>query len=328
MNEIHDEKADEARIEALLKQAGARVTPPMDVMNDVRAVVREDWQQLVSARKRQRRVRWLAAAASVGAIAVAATSAIIAGGEPSQVAVAMRVDGHVTRDAGLLHASRALSPDHRVYVGDELVTGNDSRIALSVSDGIELRVDAGTHVRFTDSDRVLLEQGGVYVASEPGASTRFVVATDRASVRHIGTQYQVRVTASHLRVSVREGRVVVDTEGALHEGRAGEVLQVGRDGSVARSESNERDRSWQWVSAIAPSFQIENRSLDEFLSWFTHETGRSVEFADAAIEADARRAVLRGSIAGLDPYAALDAVLATVDLRSEEKPDGTIVISL
>src|SRR5690606_10831344 len=138
----------------------------------------------------------------------------------------------------------------------------------------------------------------------------FAIATDRATVRHIGTQYQVRTTADGIRVGVREGRVVVDAEGVLHEGRAGEQLAVMEGGSIARTALAADDPQWQWIDSIAPAFDVEDRSRRELIEWFSRETGSHVAFATPQLAKEAETTVLRGSIEGLEPRAELDAVLA------------------
>lgn len=329
MNTPRNDMADDARIEALLKAAGARVTPPTDLMDEVRAAVHEDWRQFVSERTRKRRVRWTAAAASVAAIAVAATGAILTATDAPEMAVAMRIDGQVDRDAGWLHAGQAVSTGAPVYVGDEISTGPDSRAAFAVADGIELRIDSESRVRLVAANRVKLEHGALYVDSDPiahEAAATFVVAAQQATVRHIGTQYQVRTTANGVHVSVREGRVVVDLHGALHEGRAGEQLEIIDGREIARSALAKDDPLWQWVYSLAPPFDINDRSLDEFLEWFSHETGRKVAFATPQLAQAAQNTTLRGSIAGLEPRAALEAVLATSNLVLTETSGGELIV--
>src|SRR5690606_10608100 len=154
-----------------------------------RAAVHEDWRQFVSERTRKRRVRWTAAAASVAAIAVAATGAILTATDAPEMAVAMRIDGQVDRDAGWLHAGQAVSTGAPVYVGEEISAGPDRRAAFGVADGIELRMDSESRVRLVAANRVRLEHGALCVASAPiahEAASTFVVAAQQATVRHIG----------------------------------------------------------------------------------------------------------------------------------------------
>jgi hypothetical protein len=70
---------------------------------------------------------------------------------------------------------------------------------------------------------------------------------------------------------------------------------------------------WEWAERLAPPFDIDGRTLGEFLSWFEAQTGRTVVFADATAEPALRDAVLSGSI-DLPPLQKLSAVLALNDL--------------
>jgi hypothetical protein len=67
--------------------------------------------------------------------------------------------------------------------------------------------------------------------------------------------------------------------------------------------------------------------LHAFLAWAAREAGLRVVFASAESAAEAQRAVLSGSIAGLDPDEALAAVMPTTSLRSTER-DGQLVIEM
>jgi len=50
------------------------------------------------------------------------------------------------------------------------------------------------------------------------------------------------------------------------------------------------------------------------LAWAAQETGRRLEYADAATEADAASTILHGSSASLTPAQAIAAILPTTDL--------------
>lgn len=87
-------------------------------------------------------------------------------------------------------------------------------------------------------------------------------------------------------------------------------MGVGREhGADVRSERTARGR------------------VREFLTWVGRETGREVVFATPESAAEADRAVLSGSVAGLRPAQALSAVLPTTNLESIER-DGQIVVSM
>ena len=57
-------------------------------------------------------------------------------------------------------------------------------------------------------------------------------------------------------------------------------------------------------------------AVAQFLAWAARETGREVAYGSPAAEAEAVGIVVHGSIAGLTPAEALDAVLATTSVHA------------
>jgi ferric-dicitrate binding protein FerR (iron transport regulator) len=285
---------------------------------------------MVAERVRRRRVRTFAAAASVATVAVLGGIVLLSGSTSGQhLAQVARIDGRVTRDAGLLQPSRALIADAGIYVGDEISTSDDARVAFSFGNGFSLRLDTNSRVQVVAADRVLLERGALYIDAAPGerTATNFIVDTRIGAVRHLGTQYEVRTIAEGIQVSVREGRVAIDKDGVLHAGEAGEQLSIKENGTVDRSNLAPDDRLWQWTNQVAPIFNIENRPLVEFLDWLARETGDSIEYATPQAQQEAQQTILRGSIDGLEPQAALAAVLATTALQANDDGANRLVIS-
>jgi hypothetical protein len=68
---------------------------------------------------------------------------------------------------------------------------------------------------------------------------------------------------------------------------------------------------WDWAVALAPQFELENRTLLEFLKWVARETGLELVFDSDDTRAAARVSKSHGSIDGLSPLEAVEAVLAT-----------------
>ena len=60
---------------------------------------------------------------------------------------------------------------------------------------------------------------------------------------------------------------------------------------------------------------MEGHTLESFLGWVTRETGLEATFVDAAVAESAPDVVLHGSIEGLRPDQALEAVLPTCGLQ-------------
>jgi hypothetical protein len=109
---------------------------------------------------------------------------------------------------------------------------------------------------------------------------------------------------------------------------AGEQLRILRDGSIERTMIASNDPRWQWASQAAPLFEIDNQTLAAFLDWVARETGRSVVYATPQARLTAEAVRLRGSIAGLDPDAALAAVLSTTELRRYQTKSDVIGVAL
>lgn len=65
-----------------------------------------------------------------------------------------------------------------------------------------------------------------------------------------------------------------------------------------------------------------------FADWVARETGRKVVYQSPAAQSAAGELRLRGSIAGLDPDTALNAVLSTTQLRRYQTQDESIGIAL
>jgi ferric-dicitrate binding protein FerR (iron transport regulator) len=169
----------------------------------------------------------------------------------------------------------------------------------------------------------------VYVDSGPAADARQLrIDTPAGAVRHVGTQYEVRLVKSDVRIRVRRGRVELKAPSGIAEHvDAGEQLTVVESGGHERTSIDTVGMEWAWVSDVAPPFEIEGRSLREFLTWAGRELGEDIVFATPESEAEAAGATLHGSVAGLTPAEALEAVLPTTRLHSSEK-DGRIVIQL
>src|SRR5688572_29739396 len=190
----------------LIKLAGVRDRPSEEAMERARGAARASWQRGLAAPTRRGPWRWmtlgtLAAAASVAAFvwwqrAPEATTR-------APVEVARIVKAGASLDGSLLAAGAP------VFDGATLVTGTE-RAALRLGDALSLRLDVDTRLVLEAPDRVRLVAGAVYVDSGGLTNSRaLAIDTPAGVVRHVGTQFQVRVAGDDVRVQVREGRVLI-----------------------------------------------------------------------------------------------------------------------
>lgn len=321
-----DEELDIAR---LLRAAGSRENPSDEMTRQVRAAVHAEWRASVLARKQRRMRRVVLLAASLVGLALALWV----------VPAAFRSSGPVVASLGKMEGAvqvkerpwlwwKAMDTPF-VRAGERVRTGPDARLALTLPDGVSLRLDHETRVAFLGSDRVEVTTGAVYVDSGPGQGAgSLLVDTPHGTVRHVGTQYEARILTDGLRVRVREGRVDVVPEdgGAAQTVRVGEQLVVLETGQVDRGVVSRTDPEWAWAAQAAPAPDMEGQPVSALLEWVARETGQELTFISPDSEALARSTQLSGSIAGLSPQEALFAIMPTTGLRAEQR-NGRIIVA-
>ena len=325
-NEARDR--EDPAIAALLQRVGARPRPGDAVARQVQDAVEAEWRDLVAARRSgHTRRRWLAAAASVAAVAVGAwlvwPAARVA---PVTVATLGPVVGEVElRDGD--GPWRTVATGGAVTSESTLRTGRGGLAAVAMANGVQVRLDSGTQLAMNEHGSARLVGGAVYVdaGSARDQAQPFVVDTPVGSVTHLGTQYVARLDGRTLDVAVREGRVELRDGGQAFVAGAGERLTV-RGTEVARGTISPTAPQWDWIGDVTPPYSIEGRTVAEFLTWAGRETGRSVVFATPADATLAERVTLSGTVEGLPPRQAVDAVLATTSLAATYA-DGRIEVA-
>ena len=208
------------------------------------------------------------------------------------------------------------------------VTTSVGTLAMTLTSGVQLRLDASSAARVDSATDVALERGAVYVDSagahptQPGASP-ISIHTPAGLVRDIGTQFEVvELAGAGIRIRVRDGQVrVTDANGVDARAGAGEELfsrPDGSDGSINRRPIAATGSEWAWAERAAPPFSVEGKTLGAFLDWVSREGAWTVTFADRRFSEAARATVLHGRpdlLKGLTPAEALDVVLPTCGLR-------------
>lgn len=265
----------------------------------------------------------MAMAASVAVAAIGAWFALPLLNQPATaLATLSRVSGAVEAGAGGDWQPAAVR--QTLTAGQGIVTGPQGRAALRLRDGVTLRLDTDTRIALLTPERIVVTRGAVYLDAGPesGVADPLVIESRFGTTRHLGTQYEVRVAPAAMLVSVREGRVEIAGSGSAAQAQgqakaqlsAGEQLLLKADGSMQRQSVERTAALWDWTQEVTPPFAIEQRTLPEFLAWVSRETGRELEFISPQLQSSAAEIVLRGSIAGLRPDAALAAVMATTPL--------------
>lgn len=220
----------------------------------------------------------------------------------------------------------ALRAGDTVAPGVTLETGEEGRVAVRMASGHSLRLDAGTFLRVLSERRVALDRGAAYVDSGHLAGAEGMeVRTPLGAVREIGTQFEVRVQESSVRIRVRTGAVSLSGGEAVIEVGAGEEVEVDAAGRWNRRQVAAFGEQWAWVAEIAPVMDLEGRLLREFLDWVAHERGLRVRFSSPDLARAAEEITLSGSVRGMTLDQALDSVLATCGMSANTE-EGVLAV--
>lgn len=307
--------AESDEVERLLSLAGRRPRLPEQEVAAAREAARAAWRRGVARAKRRRVAQVAGLAASLALVALLVTRVRVFVPEPIREPVPL---GELVVRSGDVVVTGEASTSARIGTDATIATGRQGRAALKLVSGASLRIDVSTFVRFESPTEVALDRGAVYLDVHPAsARSPVVVQTPLGTVRHLGTQFEVRLlgggggegSPDGLRVSVREGRVLVERGGVVTEAGAGSELTLRADGSIARSATSAEGPAWSWTQQVVPEYSIEGRTLASYLEWVSRETGLTFRFADTELEPLAQRTVLHGTIAGLAPEESLGVVL-------------------
>jgi hypothetical protein len=323
-------KGSDDPLESLFGVAGKRTRLAPDEVTPIRETARAAWRRSVR-RTRARRTAIFAAGLAAGIVLLvglltrertATPAAPVALGALELANGAVAVD----RDAAA-----------GLEAGSRVTTGGDGRVAVRLAGGASVRIDVSSRVRFESPTRVALERGALYVDADPRSPGAAVtVATPLATVRHVGTQFEVRLLggstesapgAGALRVTVREGLVEVRQDERTYQAAAGAALTLRGNGVVERDVAPAQGPPWEWTQRAAPALAIEGTTLATFLAWVSRETGLPWRYADATLEESTHSTLLHGSIDGLTPEEGLAVVLPGCGMR-HRRSEGALLLEL
>jgi ferric-dicitrate binding protein FerR (iron transport regulator) len=295
-------------IERLLELAGPRQAPAGNHYDRARHAAHAAWLEEVRRARRQR-------AARMAGVSLA-TAALLA-----LAAVTWRRDSApVATPADVVVATHHGAP---LRVGAALRTDARTRTALHLANGIEVRLDIDSEIAFAGASTLTLARGAVFVdtGSATGPNRSIDVRTALGTAHDVGTRFEVRLVDDVMRVRVREGVVRVTTTWSAESGERGIELVATGSGGIIRAQAPLTGEAWDWITLAGAPFDLDGKTLADFLAWVTREGGWETRFQTDALARSASTIVLSGSIDGLTPEQALRAVLATCGLTHRRTGD-------
>lgn len=310
MNDLDDENVlrSNLQVPALSAEALARI----------RRATEAEWRAQVGGSPRRRWIpRAAAAAAALLALAVAWQFWMRGADVREPLARLARTEGSGVMELHALWRDTAVGVGSVLRSGGAFEARGGSLLALRGGGNVRLAPDSKFEV--ISANAVRLERGEMYVDIPRGAHTdaSFVAFTSAGEFRHVGTQFAIAVVEGATRLRVREGRVQWRAPDGDSTVPAGTEVLIDRDRHVTRTMVESAGPHWSWTETMAPDVNIENRPLGEFLDWVARETGRKLVIADEAARQQVVTIRTHGSVRGLPPMQALEAVMASTSLRFE-----------
>lgn len=329
------DERDDATLAKLMQLAGERPEVSINVESRVYSRVHEEWRRSTSSSddgkayaKVRQAWRWqglrrnlLLWAVPVAISAVAAVS-IFFSPQPEPVSVPA-----VASISKVVGAASPYDEGGLIQAGDVITTGENEGLALVLARNESLRIDANTELRVDSADEFTLLSGRIYADTGEFIyrNSGLEIHTSFGVVSDVGTQFAVLVSAQSVDVGVREGRVDLQSNGDTHTARMGERLTLVQGKGASVTELDTHDIYWNWATDLAPVFDVENRSLLDFLKWVARETGRELQFESDESRIFAMRTDIFGSVAGLTPDQALEAIMATTTVHYAIESDKIVV---
>jgi len=321
---------DDKALEALFRHASTRQRAPLEVEREIREKLHSEWRHVTRRRRVRRNVAGWAIAASV---VLALVMSISQFRQPDPV-MNGPILASVDKKAGDIFVQSAagersrLPAEAQLRAGSELSTIQDARIALAWASGESLRVDQNSRISLISKTEISLLSGKIYIDSA-GAGSKgraLIINTPSGPVSHIGTQYITTVRGDEVTVSVREGKVSIGSGDEATIAVQGQRLRLTDNGKHITTAIPVYGDEWQWTELIAPRFNVDGRTMQEFLDWVGRETGRTIEYGSPESELAAAQTRMHGDI-DLEPLHAMELMLQTSDLTAVVN-DGVILVSL
>lgn len=323
----------------LIRGAGHRPAMPDAALDAVRDAARQAWSarlartEALRARQARQRRRWTLAAgvifALVGITWVLGFSWVSRVSSRGVLLVERALDATSVTSPNDDGAAPVLQAGDSLPLGSTLRTGPRGNAALRTEGGASVRLARDSRVVLTGPGVLTLDAGAVYIDTEAAGhwtGTSWTVETRFGTIQDIGTQFTVTLGDNHVAVAVREGAVDVLQGGQRHRADAGNGLRLGADGAVIREVVARHGPPWSWVLDGAPPFELEGRSLHQFLAWVAREAGWTLRYQDANLAREARAIEVRGSIDGVAPDDAVPLVVPTAGLEARVE-DGILTIT-
>jgi len=207
----------------------------------------------------------------------------------------------------------------------DYATGTAEHLNLRLDDGSTVHVgpDSALAVDYAPGTRrVRLLQGQAFFEVVPDAQRPFQVSSDGVETTVLGTAFDVHLTGQATEVSVREGIVRVNRQGAAEAGqslRAGDWIELPRAGAIRQGHIAPQDvAAWRDGQLV-----VRGRSVGEVVTELRHYYSGVILVQGDSLAASP----LTGIYSLSDPVTALRAVASTQGASFRQLSPWIVLIS-
>jgi transmembrane sensor len=286
-------------------------------------------QDVAAARAPARQLdEWIRQARAISRDGLVETSLVETG--PAQSGQPERdTTRHALRLAAGLAALACAFAWHAAFQHGRYTTGFGEQRIVTLQDGsvVSLNTDTTARVRFSDTRRVVELHGGeAFFRVARDAARPFEVTAREATVRALGTQFNVRIAPDATLVSVMEGLVEVrspdnqtDRLGVGEEVRVPAPSAAAPSPAIVRTSRPSAQRASAWTRGRV---EFDGTPLAQVLAEFQRYRQFEVSIEDAQL----RELQLTGSFDAHDPQSALAYVDTLPGVSVQRRADNAFTI--
>lgn len=300
-------KEDSDEFDDLFADVHLRETPPTASTRLAHAALNDEWQRAVARQRKQHR-QWQSLSMAAGFMLMAVVGVML---WPENLQETLQVQ---SAQRLLLDEQSISDESFMINPGQTLFAVNEASLS---SGELKLRLAAGTELIWNGDSAVQLTKGELYVDAQGDSS--LLVHTRFGSVADVGTQFMVTLLGNELQASVREGTIIVASDGSQHTASPREneaaVIVLSNDGVRQHFETKSNAR-WDWVHNTPTRYESER--VKELLSLISHDLGKRIEFASKGVEASVATMRINGALNPAKPRETLEIITRSSNLRFAE----------
>lgn len=284
-----------------------RDAPPTESTHLAHAALKDEWQLAVVRQRKQRR-RWQSLSMAAGVMLMAVVGITLWPANPLDTLKVQSAQHLLLDDQYVSDATFTIAPEQTLLAVNEA--------SLSAGE-LKFRLAAGTELVWNGNSELQLINGQLYVDADSDSS--LLVHTRYGSVEDVGTQFLVTLFDNELQASVREGTIIVTSDGSQHTASPREnmaaVIVLSND-SVHQHFETKSNTRWDWVHNTPT--QYESERVEELLSLISHDLGKRIEFANKGVEASVATMRISGALNPAKPRETLEIITRSSNLRYAE----------